>query len=168
MGCCCSLGCHYDGMLDTVIVTKECTGIYRGQMWVEDFGSLLGVSLPARHVRIALAVFVRGRQVLSISSCSPCRVLRAVEEMCFLAVESLDGAGPVAAVNALHRLALVLRLDRLELRVGVVVWWSRHDCDRECCEEEAMLATVHSSLPSSHRSFFVRSALLMVWTTTRE
>lgn len=72
------------------------------------WGSLLGVSLPASQVRITLAILIRGRQVLSISRSAPRRVLRTVEQMRLFAVERLDGTGPVATVDALHRFALML------------------------------------------------------------
>ena len=96
-------------------------------MWSISGRCLLGIYIPSRQgCAVTLLVFVRGRQVLSISRGSPLRVLRAVHEMSFLAVERLDGAGPIAAVHANDRLALMLRFDGLELRVRVVVWRTRH------------------------------------------
>lgn len=101
---------------------------------VGSLGNLLSLSLPARHVGIALAILIRGRQVLSISRSSPLRVLRTVEEMGFLAIQSLDGACPVATVNALYGLALMLGFNGFELGMRVVVWWSRHRRDCLSCK----------------------------------
>lgn len=51
--------------------------------------------------------------------------------MCLLAIERLNAPGPVATVNALYRLALVLGLNGLELRMRVIVRWSRHAEDED-------------------------------------
>lgn len=90
--------------------------------------SLPGVSsvVPTHHPRLASGVLVRRSQVLAVTSSAPLRVLGTVEEVSFLPIESLDGAGPVAAVSALYRFAGMLRVDGLKLRVRVIVWWTRH------------------------------------------
>lgn len=50
-----------------------------------------------------------------MSLCAPREILRAFLQVVLLAVERLDVAGPVLAVDALHRLALVLGVDGHEL-----------------------------------------------------
>lgn len=50
-----------------------------------------------------------------MSLCAPGEILRTLLQVVLLAVERLDVAGPVFAVDALHRLALVLRVNGHEL-----------------------------------------------------
>lgn len=61
-----------------------------------------------------------------MTSSAPLRVLGTIEQMGLFAVERLDGARPVAAMRTLNGFACVFRIDGLELRVRVIVWWTRH------------------------------------------
>lgn len=84
------------------------------------------------HCRaITLIILIRGWEVLAITCCPPRCIRGTLQEMLFLSAQSLDASAPVPAVHATHCFALKIGLHGLELRVRVVVRWTRHRCDGE-------------------------------------
>lgn len=83
------------------------------------------IGIPG-HGTVPFLVRIRRLQVLAVALFTPCLVLRTFEQVVLLAMERRSAALPVATVDASHRLAEGVGIDVFELRVRVVISWTRH------------------------------------------